>query len=220
MRKSLLMAILLIGTNAIALPASAPPMKTYVMSLADHGVRFSLPEEMTRGSWPIKVAAHFDPQHPSFLKNGFYSVFDTLHDLNGPFWVGAYGSLKVHFMVQKRDRRFAGDITTIEGLEEYVREWHKTIEGVRGDYTFSRVELNGMPAIRRERNTFGDPGKREPEHLEIFSIPLDEEMFLDVGFNVMAWQGGRGKERRWKPKAEALREAIKPSIVVDPAPTR
>jgi hypothetical protein len=40
-------------------------------------------------------------------------------------------------------------------------------------------------------------------------------MFLDIGFNVMCWEGGRGKESKWKPKAEALREAIKATIVLE-----
>ena len=69
-------------------------------------------------------------------------------------------------------------------------------------------------------STFGDPGKRSPDHFEVFSIPLDADIFLDFGFKVKAWQAGRGKESKWKPKAEALREAIKGSVVVDPGSIR
>lgn len=194
--------------------AAAPVMQSYAIELPHHVLRFSLPEEIARDLSPREIEARFDPRDPSFVRNGFREIAGTMHDLNGPFWVGAYGSLKFHFMVQKRQAEFGGDITTVDGLENYVRQWNRTIEGRATGCIFSRTSLNGMRAVRREWDTFGDPNKREPEYLEIFSLPLSDEMFLDVGFSVKAWEGGRGKESKWKAKAEALREAIKTSIVL------
>jgi hypothetical protein len=190
-------------------------MQSYLIELPHHILRFSLPEEIARDLSPREIESRFDPRDPSFVRNGFREIAGTMHDFNGPFWVGAYGSLKFHFMVQKKNPQFGGDITTVEGLERYVRQWNETIEGRATGCVFSRASLNGMPTVCREWNRFGDSSNREPDYLEIFSLPLNDEMFLDIGFNVMCWEGGRGKESKWKPKAEALREAIKATIVLE-----
>jgi hypothetical protein len=195
---------------------SAPVMTPYAIDLPNHIVRFSLPEEITRGDLPVKLIQRLEPQDASFVRNGFYEIFATLYEIKGPFWVGAYGSLKIHLMVQKRNPEFGRDISEVEGLERYIRQWNGTIEGRETGCVFSRASLDGKPAVRRQWNTFGDPNKREPEDFEIFSLPLSDELFIDVGFNVKAWEGGRGKESKWKAKAEALREAIKATIVLEP----
>jgi len=197
----------------------AAPMSSYTIDLPSHVLQFSIPKEISRNMRPNEVEQRFDPRDASFAKNGFREIAGTLHDINGPFWAGAYGSLKFHFMVQKRMPGFGGDITTVEGLEQYVRRWNRTIGGRATECTFSRTFLNGMPAVRREWNTFDDPADPEPQNLEIFSLPLADDMFLDVGFNVMAWTGGREKESKWKARAETLREQIKAAIVLLPKST-
>src|SRR5688572_18163116 len=101
-----------------------------------------------------------------------------------------------------------GDIRTVEGLARYVPQWRETV-GRRGPVrTFTIASLNGIPAVRRSWSTFGDRGATEPEQSDIYSIPLDNEMFVDVGFRIRRWEGGRDKEAKWKPKAEAARDAI------------
>jgi len=220
MQKRILPILWLWWASVITMQAATPMMRPYTIELPNHIIRFSLPEEIARGMRPTEVERRFDPQDASFNKNGFREIAGTLYDIKGPFWAGAYGSLKIHFMVQKKSPEFGYDITTVEGLERYVRQWNQTIEGRATGCAFSRASLSGMPAVRRQWNTFGDPGKREPEDFEIFSLPLHDEMFLDVGFNVKAWEGGRGKESKWKAKAEALREAIKATIVLEPKPVR
>jgi hypothetical protein len=91
------------------------PMQPYEFQLTDHVLRVSLPPEIVRGEWPIRHTRRFDPQNASFVQDDFYEVFEVLCDFNGPFWVGAYGSLKINIIVQKRKSALAGDITTIEG---------------------------------------------------------------------------------------------------------
>lgn len=220
MPKRILSALWMWCASMITMQAAPPSMKSYVIELPNHILRFSLPEEIAREMRPEQVERRFDLHDASFVKNGFREIAGTLHDIKGLFWIGAYGSLKFHFMVQKRNPAFGGDITVVDGLEQYVRRWNETIEGRATGCTFSRASLNGMPAVRREWNTFGDSSKREPEDFEIFSLPLNNEMFLDVGFNVRAWESGRGKESKWKAKAEALREAIKATVVLEPKPVR
>lgn len=198
---------------------AAPAMKSYMIDLPHHVLRFSLPEEIAKEMTPLQVEKRLDPNEPGVFEGGFRQIAGHLHDFKGPFWVGAYGSLKFHFMVQKKMSEYNDGITTLEGLDRYVRQWNGTIEGRATGCVFSRASLNGKPAVRRQWNTFGDPSKREPEDFEIFSLPLGDKLFLDVGFNVMAWEGGRGKESKWKAKAEALREAIKATVVLEPKPT-
>jgi len=152
---------------------AAPAMKSYMIDLPHHVLRFSLPEEIAKEMTPLQVEKRFDPNEPGVFEGGFRQIAFHLHDFKGPFWVGAYGSLRFQFMVQKKNPEFGRDIAAVEGLERYVRH----------------------------------------------SLPLDGEIFLDAGFNVMAWDGGRGKESKWKAKAEALREEIKATVVLEPKPT-
>jgi hypothetical protein len=193
-------------------------MKAFEIELPEHVLRFSIPEEITR-EWPIKHTRWFEPQSPSFERAGFYVVFEALHDVNGPFWLGAYGSLKIHVMVQRRKHEIAGDITTVDGLELYVPVLRMTSAGPQEQWTFSQASLNGLAALRGKYNTFGNTGGHR-EHTEIFSLPLDAEMFLDIGFRVVDWGAGRRRERKWRPKAEAVREAIKATIVLEPKSAR
>ncbi len=216
MQKRILPALWLWWASMIIMHAAAPAMRPYTIDLPRHVLRFSLPEEMAKEMTPLQVEKRFDPSEPGVLEGGFRQIAGHLYDFKGPFWGGAYGSLKFHFMVQKKMPEFGGVITTMEGLEGYVRQWNGTIEGRATGCVFSRASLNGMPAVRREWNRFSDLSKREPDHLEIFSLPLTDEIFLDVGFNLMTWEGGRGKESKWKPRAEALRETIKATVVLEP----
>lgn len=92
------------------LHAAGPAMQPYVIELPGHVLRFSLPVAMARGNRPVKQVTRFDPRDDSFARKDFYKVFSVLHDFNGPFWVGAYGSLKIHVMVQRRRAEFPDDI--------------------------------------------------------------------------------------------------------------
>ena len=201
----------LIGRSAVA-----PAMRAYRIELPHHVLRFSLPEEIAEQLRPDQIEQRFEMQDVSFVRNGFREIAGGLYTIDGPFWVGVYGSLRFHFMVQKRSPEFSGDITTVAGLEQYIRQWNKTIVGRATGCVFSRASLHGMPAVRREWDRFGDPGNIEPDYLEIFSLPLDSEIFLDVGFAVRALVPGRGREGKWRPKVEALREAIKATVVLEP----
>lgn len=197
------------------LHAAGPAMQPYVIELPGHVLRFSLPVAMASGNWPVKQVTRFDPRDDSFARKDFYKVFSVLHDFNGPFWVGAYGSLKIHVMVQRRRAEFPGDIMTLDGLDAYVRSWTPTISSRSSGCVFAQVFLNGMPAVRRECDGFGGPNNQGPDHLVIFSLPLNDEIFLDVGFNVMAWTPDRAKDKKWKPKAEAWRELILATVVLE-----
>ena len=50
-----------------------------------------------------------------------------------------------------------------------------------------------------------------------FSCPIDETMFLDVGFWIT--ETVPGSAAKWKPKVEAFREAIKATITLQPKAT-
>ena len=215
MQKQILPSLLLWWASIIAMQAAAPEMRSYSIDLPHHVLRFSLPDEIANEMTPLQVEKRFDPNERGVAEKGFRQIAGHLHDFKGPFWAGAYGSLKFHFMIQKRAADYQGDITTADGLDRYVHWW---IGNDTSKFVLSHATLNGAAATRREHNTFGDRDKAEPEDLEIFSLVLDQDFFLDVGFNVMEWEGGRDKEGKWKVKAEALREAIKDTVLLEPQP--
>jgi hypothetical protein len=186
--------------------AATKPMRAYSIDLPGHVVRFSLPEEIAREMGPLSVEKRFDPLDPAYFRNGFREIAGTMHDFKGPVWVGTIGSLKFHFMVQRRRTEYKDEITTTDGLDRYVHWWNGKIEGRATGCVFSLTTLNGMPAVRRE-------WKSQAEYLEIFSLPLNEGMFLDVGFNVREWISGHAS--KWKKKAEEMREAIKATVVLE-----
>lgn len=214
MRTKIVVSLFLWCIMAIGMQAATKSaMRSYTIDLPSHVLRFSLPEEIARTMTPREVERRFDPLDPTYFRNGFREIAGTLYEFKGPFWVGTIGSLKFHFMVQRRMAEYQGEIITIEGLDRYVHWWNGKIEGRATGCVFSRTTLNGMPAVRREWDSFGNPNKLQPENLEIFSLPLDERMFLDVGFNIREWVSGRTD--KWKKKAEEMCEAIKATIVLE-----
>jgi len=185
---------------------------TYSIYLLDHQLSFSLPSEMTPSPDSKNLEHQFSLDDPSFVKNKFRILVKLMHDIGGSFWSGPYGSLKFNVVVQQRDTTLKGDISTIDGLEEYIKEWSKSSHSDGENYVVSRGELSGVPAILRERNLFGDQKRLEPDQIIVYSLPLNDEVFLSIVFNIKGWKAGRGKEDQWKPRAEALREAISKSV--------
>jgi hypothetical protein len=199
-----------------AMHASTPTVKSYTIDLPHYMLHFALPEEMANAIPPWKLVQRFDPEDSAYLSNGFLEVVAGYHDFKGPFWVGTYGSLEFGFIVQKRLPEFQGEITTLDGLGRYVQWWcNKT--NPTYDFKFDKGTLNGMTCVRRRHNTFGSqpaPNTPELEELEIFSQPLDSETFLDMGFTIT--ESVPGSAKKWKEKAEELRDAIKATIVLEP----
>ena len=206
-------------TSVVTLDAAPrAAMQTYVIDLPQHTLRFSLPTEIAREVSPQQVEASFSPTDASFRRVGFRQIAGHMHDFKGPFWKGALGSLKFHVMIQKRYEEYRDEIASIDGLARYLQLWNKKVLSNDPIRSSDRSMLNVARAIRREWTTFDDPSCREPRQLEIYSLPLDQEMYLDLGFHMMMWGPGRGSESRWKPKAESLRESIKATIVLERKP--
>lgn len=128
-----------------------------------------------------------------------------MYDFNGPFWVGAIGSLKFHVFAKERVKDFEGDITTAEGLEKYI-DWKIPIARKIG--VLSCTTLNGVRAVSRR---FG-------EYDEVLSYPIDQQMYVDFGLSVDFIPGGKSSDRSWVKKAVAMRDAIRASIVFGPKP--
>jgi hypothetical protein len=192
--------------------AASPEMRTFTIDLPYHVLRFALPEEMAREMSPLQVEKRFDPSEPGILESGFRVIANKLYDFNGPFWVGAYGSLGFNVSVIKRHPEYDGAIGTIDGLNAYIRWW--TGEGM-GEFGYDLAELNGIPCVRRSYDTFAHPRQGDTTRaLEVFSYPLDDDMFLEVGCSITEWVPKSAK--KWKKKAEAMREAINATIILEP----
>ncbi len=187
--------------------ANAPTMRTYSIELPDHVLRFSLPEEIARQMPEYRISKRFDSEDPAFKKDGFQNIAGWLHDFNGPFWIGAYGSLKFHFFVQHVRPDYPKKVRTQDELDTYVHWWNRSLS--KFNFIIEKAALNGMACTRRSTTT----APPDAEHREIYSLRLSDELFLDVGFTIIEWKTGRTKS--WKPKAEALREAIKQTIVLE-----
>lgn len=207
-------AILGFCASVAPVQAVASPMQPYEIRLPEHVLRLSLPREMVREDSPVKVTEQFDAQNAGFIRDGFDGVFETLYDFNGAFWEDAYGSLKIDIIVLKKVPDIEGDITTIDGLDRYLQEWKRISPGHGPQRVFSRQSINGMPAVKRTQNTFAAPGNDNSYESQIYSLPLNSDLFVEVGFTVLRWNDNPRKERKWRPKAEAMREAIKATVTL------
>jgi hypothetical protein len=219
MKASILARYLVLLQLGVAAHACAEPMKNYTIDFPEHILRYSLPREIADKMEPWvqeKQLSQFSPTDKNFVANGYQEIAGTLHDFNGPFWVGAYGSLKFYFIVRKRSPDYHGDITNLDGLDRYIH-WLMNDGNPAHIFKYDRVMLGGSQWIRRLQDNFSDltvADGWQRQELEIISIPIDNDMFLDVSFIVMEWVPGSAK--KWKQKAEELRDAIKATIVLEP----
>jgi len=193
----------------------AQPMKTYTIDFPKHVFRFGIPMEIAKGIWPTDIDQKFDPFDAAYLRDGFRRIGSSLYDFKGPFWKDAYGSLKINFIVQKRSPKFQSEIVTLDGLDRYIRWWTQDVNPSY-PFNFGRAVCGNSTWLSRAHSNFSMPNSTETgqrEELEVFSIPIDGDMFLDVGFIITEWEPGSAN--KWRLKAEKLREAIKSTMVLE-----
>lgn len=211
MRKAVLAWLSCFAANL--LPAATPAMRSYTIDLPHHVLRFSLPEEIAQHMGPRMIDKSFDPStNKTFQKDGFRDLVRMYYQLQGPVWVGAYGGLRFDFTVVRRVEESKEDITTVDGLERYVRWWIGGMPENR-DFSFGQAELAGAKWVFRWRNTMGGAGVNAAD-VQAFSFPIDQTSFLRIYFEIT--ETVPGSAAKWKPKAEALREAIKATVVLQP----
>ena len=195
------------------LPAAAPAMRSYTIDLPQNVLRFSLPEEIAQHMGPRLIDKSFDPStNKTFKRDGFRDLVSMYYQIQGPFLVGPYGALRFDFTVVRRVDGYEGDITTVDGLERYVRWWIGGMPENR-DFSFGQAELAGVKWVFRWRNTMGGGGVNAAD-VQAFSFPIDQTSFLRVDFWIS--ETVPGSAPKWKPRAEALREAIKATVVLQP----
>lgn len=196
-----------------ALLAAAPAMRPFVVDLPNHTLRFSLPEEIARQMSPLQADPRFDPKtSDTYERDGFRFLASKYYQFQRPFWAGAYGALKFEFSVVRREAKYRDEIITLGGLDRYLNWWRARLRDKDG-YIFSQAELSGRRWVYQHRNTFGQVAQGA-EEMQGFSCPIDETMFLDVGFWIT--ETVPGSAAKWTPQAEAFREAIKATIVLQP----
>jgi hypothetical protein len=120
--------------------------------------------------------------------------------------------LKFDIRVVRRETEIRGNITTLDGLDGYVRRWIQHLKNAE-NCAFGQWDMAGARWVFRQLNTFGQvsAGARDMQGL---SRPIDETMFLDVGFWITEIVPGRTP--KWKAQAEVFREAIKATLVLQP----
>ena len=201
------------GAALNLLSAAAPSMRPYVIDLPNHTLRFSLPEEIAKRMSPLQADPKFDPKtSATYERDGFRGLASKYYQFQGPFWVGAYGALRFDFRVVRREKNIEGNVTTLDALDRYVRRWLEYLKNAKG-YAFGQLEMSDSRWVFRRKSTFGQVAEGA-EEMQGFSCPIDETMFLDVGFWIT--ETVPGSITKWKSQAEAFREAIKATIVLQP----
>ncbi|HXB02598.1 MAG TPA: hypothetical protein VNV15_07240 [Opitutaceae bacterium] len=122
------------------------------------------------------------------------------------------------FFVVQRDQGHGEDIASLDGLDRYVRSWIGNRETGKG-FKFGQATLMNKEWIYRWRNTIGGApaaGELAPSETQVFSFPIDRDMFLEAGFQIT--DDTPGGSKRWVEEAEAIREEIKATIVLEPKP--
>lgn len=194
---------------------NAAPDKTvpFALELPGCTLRFSLPIDVARDILPFKpVRTRFDPLDPAYARNQCEILAHILHTFKGPFWANDYGGLWFVVTVRKRSHEYREEITTIDGLQQYILWWlQKNNSSV--PVIFDHRKLNDLISVHRWNSAYKNPTLEEIDDMEEFSIPLSEEAFLDIGFSIVDWKEGHAN--KWKPLAEELRSAIKSTIVIE-----
>ena len=191
-------------------------MRHFVVDLPNHTLRFSVPEEIASQMSPRQADPTFDPKtSKTYERDGFRGLASKYYQFQGPFWVGAYGALRFDFRVVKRREDYRGRIATPDGLARYVPWWIEGLKNAEG-YAFGQVSMAAASWAFRRKSRFGLVAQGA-EEMQGFSCPIDETMFLDVGFWIT--ETVPGSAAKWKPKVEAFREAIKATITLQPKAT-
>lgn len=213
--------ILLFSILAVhqSLMATDNEMIPYSVDLPQHNLRFKLPKEIVARLSGAQIHYEFNTKNPLYIKNGFYSVAEDIFFFNGPIWTGLYGDFRFDFMIVKKLSDLHGDILTINGLSEYLR-WWLSKDGQQYNFNFENISISGSPWVRRWKDMLNqrDGGASgEAEDNEILSCPLDENMFLQVAFQIR--DSHTTRSLKWREQAYLFREAIKATIVVEPKKT-
>ena len=202
-RRTFLSAVIIGSAGNIVIAKSKPANVTCSVDLPNHVLEYSLPEEVARQMSARMADTHFDASEP--FERGFRGIAGTMVDLGGSFFTGPSGTFTFDVLVIERSAEYVGDISTAEGLKEYVSWWLPTLRKLRSEREhFGLVTINGSEAVSRGLGT--------PQ--EILSFPLDQKMFVEFGL-LIRWLRA-GANAPWVKKAEAMRDSIRASIRLRP----
>ena len=200
-RRTFLSAVIIGSAGNIVIAKSKPANVTCSVDLPNHVLEYSLPEEVARQMSARMVDTHFDASEP--FERGFRRITGTMVDFGGSFFTGPSGTFTFHVLVIERSAEYTGDISSAEGLKEYVSWWVPIRLRSEREH-LGIVSINGTEAVSRG---LGTP-------LEILSFPLDQKMFLEFGL-LIRWLRA-GANAPWVKKAEAMRDSIRASIRLRP----
>jgi len=195
MRRRTALSMLLLGAFDLAVARNKAAMKEFAVHFPNHLLKFALPEEMVSWVPPAGVPDYFDPAEHLFTR-GFQTLFTTMVDFNGPFWMGARGSLFVNSDVSQLEPEYRERVDSIEALEKYLGWW---VRDERAIWRINRIDLNGTPVLVRSAG----------DSLQIVTMPLDENLFLQFSLRI---DHVAGKSSNWLKRAQSMRDAIKTSI--------
>jgi hypothetical protein len=204
-----ILLVLALGSKAFS--HQADTLNTATFNFPKHSLSISLP----RGFWlrdpgPSNTVT-VNLANREFLKDDYLQLASVLNDFTGSIWLGPPGSLRVTVSVQKRHSDYPKRIQSLDELQSYIR-WFlvKTNSGEGSEV--SQTKLNGVPAVVRKWYNLGGNVVEDVATTEIYSLPLSDDLFVNIGFVIITYSHGRESYSSWLPKSIALREAIVKSI--------
>ncbi len=212
------MSILWLGSAILCsgLPAMETPSKLEMreasIHLGEKILKISLPDVMVRDGGDFPAERTVDLGKLRSDARGFHIIIRRDHDVNGPFWAGAYATLTVHIFIVKKPSDENREISDLESLYAVLNSDYHRRSPHGPSYTARYGTLGGRRVVVRVRDTFTDNMNTEPERRELYSFPLGPDLFLDIGFSLKCWEPGLGKERRWMPELQAYLHEIKQSV--------
>jgi hypothetical protein len=209
-RAAALCCIFQVGVSSLI--AGTPETKYYAIDLTGHTLTFSVPVEVANQVRPLYVQTLFDPANPGFQRNGVRQLEGKFYQFRGPIWTGTYGWFQFDIDVVNRDPTYGQSVRTLDSLDRYIRLW---AAGRSIGFQYSRKSLSGVVWLQRLLRT-NEPlppvGDGHLEDIEAFSVPLNDDMFLQVIFRIA--ESDPGSADKWIADAEQFREAIEATLVI------
>jgi hypothetical protein len=214
MRSIVLIMSVIVAGGLKSSASDGLPMHSFSINLPNHNLRFALPETIVQDMHPFEMESKLDPRDRTLSIDGFRDVARHGYEFKRALGFGTKGWFRFSFGVVKplKDSNF--DITTTDGLDEYIR-WWLVQKGSSVGFQFDRSLQGGQIWLRREKNTFVHPasdGTGLGSHERIICVPLTKEMFFQASFLIS--ESVPGSAKKWESRAEVFREAIEASLSI------
>jgi hypothetical protein len=197
--------------------ASGSEMKQFLINVPPHRIAFSIPQQVVNANSERKWTSNFaiTDLEKSEAMSETLAKFDFI--FSGPIWRDAYGIFTFDLSIIKRDPKIGDGFSTIPELASYIRRWCNSSSQTEPDKLLlvEQVNLNGLDCVRRSFHNSNNLNVVGSYSLEVYSIPLGRDCFLDIAFVINPLSGGRTRLSKWTPRAEEWKQTIRRTMSVE-----